>query len=248
MPNIFLFVLNHPKKVLFCIALVTYLFALSIVNLKYDFTIEQLFAKDKEETEVYFEFQKDFSREDNVFLLVHQIPDKISDNFIDSLSQIVNTLNNSPYFIEIISLVDIYNDDNKKENSYISSRLLNIVSKDSTLGSIWLKLKDDYNTFQKRSKVIDFLKSTTTGFDWEWTYSGIPVVRNTYVEYMIKDNIKFIPPVALILVISLAFLFRHWLYVILPLFTVVITACWILGIMSMTGKGLNVMTLSLIHI
>ena len=242
MPNIFFFVLNHPKKVLFCIALVTSLFALSIVNLKYDFTIEQLFAKDKEETEVYFEFQKDFSREDNVFLLVHQIPDKISDSFIDSLSQIVNTLNNSPYFIEIISLVDIYNDYNKKENSYISSRLLNIVSKDSTLGSIWLKLKDDYNTFQKRSKVIDFLKSTTTGFDWEWTYSGIPVVRNTYVEYMIKDNIKFIPPVALILVISLAFLFRHWLYVILPLFTVVITACWILGIMSITGKGLNVMT------
>ena len=65
MPNIFFFVLNHPKKVLFCIALVTSLFALSIVNLKYDFTIEQLFAKDKEETEVYFEFQKDFSREDN---------------------------------------------------------------------------------------------------------------------------------------------------------------------------------------
>ena len=59
---------------------------------------------------------------------------------------------------------------------------------------------------------------------------------------MVKDNIKFIPPVALILVLSLAFLFRHWLYVILPLFTVVITACWILGIMSITGKGLNVMT------
>ncbi len=242
MPNIFLFVLNHPKKVLFCIALVTYLFALSIVNLKYDFTIEQLFAKDKEETEVYFEFQKDFSREDNVFLLVHQIPDKVSDGFIDSLGQITNTLDNSPYFIEIISLANIYNDSNKKGDGYISARLLNIVSTDSAYGSIWLKLRDDYNTFQKRSEVIDFIKNTTTGFNWEWTYSGIPVVRNTYVEYMIKDNIKFIPPVALILVLSLAFLFRHWLYVILPLFTVLITACWILGIMSITGKGLNVMT------
>jgi predicted RND superfamily exporter protein len=242
MTNIFFFVLNHPKKVLFCIALVTYLFALSIVNLKYDFTIEQLFAKDKEETEVYFEFQKDFSREDNVFLLVHQVPGKISYSFIDSLSQIASALNKSSYFIEVISLADIYNDSNKREHDYISSKLLNMVSKDSTHGSIWLKLKDDYNTFKKRSEVIDFLKSTTRGFDWEWTYSGIPVVRNTYVEYMIKDNIKFIPPVALILVVSLAFLFRHWLYVILPLFTVLITACWILGIMSITGKGLNVMT------
>ena len=42
----------------------------SILNLSYDFTIEQLFAKNKQETEQYFEFQKEFSREDNVFLLV----------------------------------------------------------------------------------------------------------------------------------------------------------------------------------
>ena len=58
----------------------------------------------------------------------------------------------------------------------------------------------------------------------------------------IQDNIRFIPPVALILIIALAFLFRHWLYVVLPLVTVLITACWILGVMSITGKGLNVMT------
>ena len=43
----------------------------SILNLSYDFTIEQLFAKNKQETKQYFEFQKEFSREDNVFLLVH---------------------------------------------------------------------------------------------------------------------------------------------------------------------------------
>jgi len=59
---------------------------------------------------------------------------------------------------------------------------------------------------------------------------------------MIDDNIKFIPPVALILIISLALLFRHWIYVVLPLVTVIITACWILGIMSLSGRGLNVMT------
>ncbi len=78
--------------------------------------------------------------------------------------------------------------------------------------------------------------------NWDWTYSGLPVVRNTYVDYMIQDNIKFIPPVALILIISLSFLFRNWIYVILPLLTVLITAIWILGVMSVSGKGLNVMT------
>ena len=235
-------VLNNPKKVLFFIGLITYFSAVSITHLKYDFTIEQLFAKNKEATKIYFEFQKEFSREDNVLLLIHHIPEKFSDSFIDSLSLMTSALSKSPYFMDVISLADTYGEPNKKDYDKSSSKLLNMISKDSTRGAIWLKLKDDYNTFNKRSKVIKYLKGFSSDFDWQWTFSGIPVVRNTYVEYMIEDNIKFIPPVALILIIALAFLFRNWFYVVLPLFTVLITACWILGIMSVTGKGLNVMT------
>jgi len=242
MKNFPVFILKHPKKVLVFIGIATYFFLISLADLNYNFTIEQLFAKNKKESDIYFEFQKEFSREDNVFLLVHQLPKKINNNFIDSLYQITNKLSASPYFIEIVSLVDSYNNPDSKENGNISASLLNMVSKDSTYGSIWLTLRDDYNLFKKRSEVIDYLKRSTAEFDWDWTYSGIPVVRNTYVEYMIEDNIRFIPPVALILVFALAFLFRNWLYVVLPLVTVLITACWILGIMSVTGKGLNVMT------
>ena len=174
-------------------------------------------------------------------MIAHQIPKQIEDSFIDSLSQVINIFKNSNYFNEVLSLIDIY-DNSLEEKIQFSSSLINIVSKDLSYGSIWLKLKDNHNSYKKRSKVIEFIKSNTADFNWEWTYSGIPVVRNTYVEYMIEDNIKFIPPVAIILIISLAVLFRHWLYVVLPLFTVVITACWILGIMSLTGRGLNVMT------
>jgi len=242
MTRIVSFILNNPKKVLALIGITTYFFAISLIDLNYNFTIEQLFAKNKKESDTYFEFQKEFSREDNVFLLVHKLPVELNDNFIDSLDQITSKLSSSPYFNEIVSLADTYNLSKSKEGGDISAKLLNMVSKDSTFGSIWITLKDEYNSFKKRSEVIDYLKTITEKFDWDWTYSGLPVVRNTYVEYMIQDNIRFIPPVALILVIALAFLFRHWLYVVLPLLTVLITACWILGIMSITGKGLNVMT------
>ena len=71
-------VLEHPKKTLFFIGLATCFFCLSIVDLKYDFTIEQLFAKNKEETKAYFDFQKEFSREDNVILLAHKIPKNLN--------------------------------------------------------------------------------------------------------------------------------------------------------------------------
>jgi len=218
----------------------------SILNLSYDFTIEQLFAKNKQETEQYFEFQKEFSREDNVFLLVHKNASDFNPQFLDSLENLVIQIKDSPYFLDAISLVDIksnfYGDEKGKESNQISSRLLNMLSSDSTYGAIWLKLKDTHNTFDKRSIVIKFLKTITKKYDWDWTFSGLPIVRNTYVDYMIQDNIKFIPPVGLILIIALAFLFRRWVYVVLPLITVLITAIWILGIMSISGKGLNVMT------
>ena len=242
MTNLFCFFLKHPKKTLLTIGILTALFSFSIFQLKYDFTIEQLFAENKVETKNYFDFQEEFSREDNILMIAHQIPKQIEDSFIDSLSQVINMFKNSNYFNEVLSLIDIYDNNLEGKIQFSSSSLINIVSKDLKYGSIWLKLKDNHNSYKKRSKVIEYIKSNTADFNWEWTYSGIPVVRNTYVEYMIEDNIKFIPPVALILIISLGLLFRHWLYVVLPLVTVIITACWILGIMSLTGRGLNVMT------
>ena len=242
MTNLFCFFLKHPKKTLLTIGILTAFFSFSIFQLKYDFTIEQLFAENKVETKNYFDFQEEFSREDNILMIAHQIPKQIEDSFIDSLSQVINIFKNSNYFNEVLSLIDIYDNNLEGKIQFSSSSLINIVSKDLKYGSIWLKLKDNHNSYKKRSKVIEYIKSNTADFNWEWTYSGIPVVRNTYVEYMIEDNIKFIPPVALILIISLGLLFRHWLYVVLPLVTVIITACWILGIMSLTGRGLNVMT------
>ena len=244
--KIFSLILDHPKKTVLSICIITTLFCISIFDLSYDFTIEQLFAKDKQETKQYFAFQNEFSREDNVFLLVHKNPVTLNNKFLDSLSFVVGQMKVSGFFTESVSLADIKRDESNSSNDsgfdHISSRLLNMFSKDSLHGAIWLTLKDKYNTFSKRADVIKFLKNTTSKYNWDWTFSGLPVVRNTYVDYMIQDNIKFIPPVALILVISLALLFRNWVFVVLPLVTVLITAIWILGMMSITGKGLNVMT------
>ena len=57
MTSIVSLILNHPKKVLALIGITTYFFAISLIDLKYNFTIEQLFAKNKIESDTYFEFQ-----------------------------------------------------------------------------------------------------------------------------------------------------------------------------------------------
>ena len=91
--KIFSLILDHPKKTVLSICIITSLFCISIFDLSYDFTIEQLFAKDKQETEQYFDFQNEFSREDNVFLLVHKNPTLINNQFLNSLEDTINKAN-----------------------------------------------------------------------------------------------------------------------------------------------------------
>ena len=71
--------------------------------------------------------------------------------------------------------------------------------------------------------------------------SGVSVLRTEYVGYMLRDNFLFLPPIALLLIGILSFIFRNWVYVFLPLLTVLITVIWILGFMGMTGLDINIM-------
>ena len=66
--KIFSLILDHPKKTVLSICIITSLFCISIFDLSYDFTIEQLFAKDKQETVIEFlESLEDDDDVQNVF-------------------------------------------------------------------------------------------------------------------------------------------------------------------------------------
>ena len=245
MSKFYYLILKNSRLTLIAIGLLTVSFIFTLKFLNYDFAIEQLFAQGKPSVKEYFEFQNDFSREDNVIMMIHEYPDNFNNEYLDSLSKIIKKLESSEYFYDIYSFLDIVEMENVNSSrlKYNESKVpFKIVSIDSSRLAIWVSLKDKFNTHALRSKVVKYIKKTTGDFSENWIYSGIPVVRTTYVEYMIADNIKFIPPVGLLLILVLGFLFRHWLYVVIPLLTVSLTAIWILGFMSLTGKGLNIMT------
>ena len=59
---------------------------------------------------------------------------------------------------------------------------------------------------------------------------------------MVRDNFLFLPPIAVILICILGFLFRNWVQVFLPLLTVLITVIWLLGFMGAIGLDINIIT------
>ena len=105
-----------------------------------------------------------------------------------------------------------------------------------------LSLNDNVNNHQARTKILDEIKALTLNTSFDWTFSGVSVLRTEYVRYMLKDNFLFLPPIAILLVCILSYLFKNRVNVLLPLVTVFITVIWLLGIMGLVGLDINIMT------
>ena len=121
----------------------------------------------------------------------------------------------------------------------IGSRIL---SKDLNYGSVIISLRDSENNHTDRTNILEKIKEITSNSSADWIFSGLSVLRTEYVRYMVRDNFLFLPPISLILITILGYIFRNWVFMLLPLLTVAITVIWLLGIMGFLGLEINIMT------
>ena len=260
----FKLVINNPKRTLFAVCGITIFFALFIPNLKIDFSIEHLFSQNDPNVEKYFSFRETFGREDNVITLIykpHNVYDKNLYIELEELAYQIESLNGVENIASIFTLSDIdenawlgnlYDDSGKWTKEYVDQKLkyiqldpslgAKVLSKDLKYGSMIVTLKDDANNHKNRTALLEEIKGLTTDQFSDWTFSGVSVLRSEYVRYMLRDNFLFLPPIAFLLISILTFVFRNWIYVLLPMLTVLITVIWLLGIMGLSGLEINIMT------
>ena len=262
--SFFQYIIENPKRTLIALLITTIIFASFIPRLKIDFTIEHLFSESDPSIEEYTSFRQVFGREDNVITIIYK-PDNIYDkSFYADLEEMIyniEDLSGIQNIVSIFSLSDIdlnawlgdLNDPEliwketeiREKLSYIRddpSIGPRVLSKDLSHGSIIISIDNASNNHNSRTALLKDIKSLTAEINADWIYSGVSVLRTEYVGYMLRDNFLFLPPIALLLIGILSFIFRNWVYVFLPLLTVLITVIWILGFMGMTGLDINIMT------
>ena len=260
----FRYVVHYPKIILSIIIVITVFLALFIPKLKIDFSIEHLFSQNDPSVEKYFSFRDTFGREDNVITIIYKPKNIYNKNLyieLEDLTYKIESLDAVKSIASIFTISDIdenawlgdlhdasykWNDKNTLEklkyiqkDPSIGSRVL---SKDLQYGSMIVVLKDNANNHKSRTALLEEIKQLTTDRFAEWTYSGVSVLRSEYVNYMLRDNFLFLPPIAFLLVSILTFIFRNWVYVFLPILTVLITVIWLLGIMGLARLEINIMT------
>ena len=262
--KIFRIVIYHPRTTLFSIFGFTIFWILFIPNLKIDFSIEHLFSKNDPAVERYFSFRDTFGREDNVITIIYEPDDALQKELFIELEELVYKIDELPEIKDVLSLFslsdidlnawigDLYGENTKWNKDTVLHKLKyiqtdpsigsRVLSKDLRYGAIILTLSDHANNHKDRTNLIEKIKTLTKQTSPEWTYSGVSVLRTEYVKYMLRDNIVFLPPIALILISILSYIFRNWAFVLLPIMTVVITVIWLLGFMGLVGLEINIMT------
>ena len=260
----FRLIINNPKYTLTSVFSITLFLAFFIPNLKIDFSIEHLFSQNDPSVEKYFSFRDTFGREDNVITIIYKPKNIYQKSLYIELEELVYSiegLDGVKRVASIFSLSDIdvnawigdlydnssiWNEEATLEKlKYIQkdpSIGSKILSKDLEYGAIIIALNDNANNHERRTNLLEEIKILTSDTSPEWIYSGVSVLRSEYVRYMLRDNFLFLPPIAFLLISILSFIFRNWVYVLLPILTVLITVIWLLGIMGMTGLEINIMT------
>jgi len=262
--RIFRWILVNPKNTLTLVAGSTAIWILFIPSLKIDFSIEHLFSKNDPAVERYFSFRDSFGREDNVITIIYEPDDGLRKELFVELEGLVYEIEDLPEVKNVLSIFslsdldenawigDLYNEDETWDKNSVLKKLKyiqsdpsigsRVLSKDLEYGAIIITLSDQANNHKDRTNLMDRIKDLTVETSPEWTYSGVSVLRTEYVRYMLRDNFIFLPPIALILITMLSYIFRSWVFVLLPMITVLTTVLWLLGFMGLVGLEINIMT------
>ena len=262
--RIFRWILVNPKNTLTLVAGSTAIWILFIPSLKIDFSIEHLFSKNDPAVERYFSFRDSFGREDNVITIIYEPDDGLRKELFVELEGLVYEIEDLPEVKNVLSIFslsdldenawigDLYDEDETWDKNSILKKLKyiqsdpsigsRVLSKDLEYGAIIITLSDQANNHKDRTNLMDRIKDLTVKTSPEWTYSGVSVLRTEYVRYMLRDNFIFLPPIALILITMLSYIFRSWVFVLLPMITVLTTVLWLLGFMGLVGLEINIMT------
>ena len=258
-------ILDYPKWIIALTGIITIVMIILASQLKMNFSIEELFAINDPDVVKYFEFLEEFDREDNLILLMYECDDpfsyenlKLNKSLIEKFESIkgvykVIGLSNLEIFTnggdELLRSVYPYvplSTDSLLEarDRILSSEFVKetLISRDGKLASIALELDDAFNNHDMREKIIEEIDVCQNSVNWKWHQSGIPILRTRYVQLMVTDTIRFLIPVAVMIIILFTVIFRSWLALLVPMSIIIMVVIWTVGLMVSLNIDFNIMT------
>src|SRR5690554_3123778 len=256
--------MTKNRAIFFVAAIVglTILFGLTLPDTKFDYDFDKFFKPDDEVTEYFKNHRQDFGT-DNDFILIAIVNksgvfDPAFLSQVDSLTREVKIL---PYVKNVISPTTLtYNvrapltgaifqtpvirGDRVKDSICVftdPSLVDNIFSTDTSAVSL-VVITDSNLSKNKSDAVSEALQKSLDSYSFDGVHlAGRAIAQVVYID-KIQNEFGLFMGIAMIFVVIILFItFRSFRGVIIPMITVLTAVVWSIGILNLTGKGVNLL-------
>ena len=244
------YVVQHPRRIIFCVLLLTICFAWQIPQLRFETSIYDLTIEDLPQTREYNEFKKTFGCEE-IVLVVARTSGVFNPKTFANIERLANQFEKIKGVRRVISLPGIKKamditekwtlSDFKREIAPVTLLEKNILSKDGKTTVISLILEDTKRKdpiISSLQKLIEKEKSTQPMYQ-----VGMPVVSMALTHFTEQDFLRLPPITFLLIALILFLLFRNLRGVLIPTGSVLIALIWTFGLMAWTGTPLSLLTM-----
>ena len=262
--NIINFILK--KRLFFSITIALLTIASSVLiltNLKIDNSLSIWFLEDNADYKEYIKFQEE-QGSNEIIIAMFPVKDAFASENVAMLSQLHTAIDTLSYVTSTFSLANatypIYG--NKKinykpiYNTQRSRKSLNslleklpvlkqqLVTEDNNHLLFYIQLKPTHKIELIRQKAVSDIKAIIHKKVGEkYYYSGPPVLNEAYNTTVYNESIFFAVLTVIIILVILFFLLPHVNYVVIALLSVIIPVSMVLGLLTVLGYRLNMISM-----
>ena len=258
--------MKYPKRIsaiiLLCVGVFTAVCIWNLQFLSLDYNFENFFPENDEET-VFFKEHRERFASDNDFLLVavKNNDGVFRKDFLLELKNLLEDLDTVTHVDTVLSLTRMnklfVNDFGKWKVPYINYDNLDslqndsiwisktpdvygsLISKDYKTLSIFVK-HQDYLSKEGCAAISESINNIKSLYDFDEMHIAGRSVGQIYYVALMQSELEFFMVTSLVLLLVFLILaFRSWWGILLPVTVVVASVIWILGIMAMLQKPLN---------
>jgi len=259
------FVIKYRLAVITIVSLLTVFFAYQLKDIKVNSDMISYLKPDDPDVQLFNRVGRDYSgtsilmvglEADNVFdyktlTVINNLTEKIKQiNGVASVMSLTDVLDirGVEDGLEVGRLIDKNNiprdaEELKKIREYTLSKDMytgQIVSADGKVTIVIARLKQDADK-QAVAQEIKTIAQQEAG-NYKLYFSGLPMQMIEINDIIIQDMLYLVPIVALVLVLMLYFSFRTKRGVLLPVLTVLISTVWAMGLMTLMGIQLSIIS------
>ncbi len=257
------FFLRFSKLILLGVVCLTIFLGYHASKIRFDFTMEGLFQTGSQERKDYDWFQKNFGSDDEVVFVAYKAPNVLGKEmreYADHLSQKLSKVHGISGVFGIKDAYDFGWSYLEKEpgTSQLKEQLIrkelrtnplfqgNVISADGRTTSLWLVFSQSIQSEEDRAAVLEsvqkILEKEEAESGLKFYIAGIPVIEHEYVVLTKRDLLTFLPLAVAVFFLLLCMYFRNVMGTFLPLATVGIAMLWTVGLMSLFGLKISVLS------